>query len=84
MVPPGGMISYNEIAKQTDLDEPTVRRLLRHAMTLHIFQEPELGMVAHTNASKLLREPGPNAFMSFHPEIAGPSTVKVGYILGQP
>ncbi|PCG94843.1 O-methyltransferase, family 2 [Penicillium occitanis (nom. inval.)] len=77
MVPPGGTISYDEIARQTDLNEPTVRRLLRHAMALHIFQEPEQGMVAHTNASRLLRDPGTSAFMSFHPEIAWPSTVKL-------
>ncbi|KAL8794436.1 MAG: hypothetical protein Q9195_003023 [Heterodermia aff. obscurata] len=34
--------------------EPTLRRLLRHAMSYHIFHEPDPGSVAHTGASQLL------------------------------
>jgi len=30
--------------------------MLRHAMTSHIFQEPQEGIVAHTAASKVLSE----------------------------
>ena len=33
-----------------------VRRIMRHAISHRIFQEPEKGYVAHTGASKLLAE----------------------------
>ena len=33
-----------------------LRRLIRHAMTNHIFHEPEKGFVAHTRTSRLLLE----------------------------
>jgi hypothetical protein len=57
MVPPGGQVSFADIAKQTPLTEQMVSRLLRHAMTMRIFREPEPGMVAHTKASKILADP---------------------------
>ncbi|RYO94412.1 hypothetical protein DL762_000508 [Monosporascus cannonballus] len=46
MVPSGGQISFADIAAQVpDLSEPIVRRLLRHAMTMRVFCEPEAGMM---------------------------------------
>ncbi|KJZ71732.1 hypothetical protein HIM_08874 [Hirsutella minnesotensis 3608] len=57
LVPPGGQISFAEIARQIGLGEQIVRRVLRHAMTMRIFHEPEPGMVAHTKSSKTLRNP---------------------------
>ncbi|KAF3058615.1 6-hydroxytryprostatin B O-methyltransferase [Daldinia childiae] len=77
MVPAGGQISYGEIAKQTSLSEHIFRRLLRHAMTLRFFCEPQPGMVAHTKASKLLSRPDINSFMSFSPEIGWPSALRL-------
>ncbi|KAH8754352.1 putative Sterigmatocystin 8-O-methyltransferase [Diaporthe sp. PMI_573] len=53
-----------------------LRRLLRHAMTLRIFREPRPGMVAHTQASKLLARSDVNSFMAFHPEIGWPTAAK--------
>jgi hypothetical protein len=50
-------VSFAEIAKQTPLTEQMVARLLRHAITQRIFREPEPGMVAHTQASKILADP---------------------------
>ncbi|RYP61899.1 hypothetical protein DL770_009691 [Monosporascus sp. CRB-9-2] len=65
MVPPGGQISFADIAAQVPgLSEPIVRRLLRHAMTMRVFREPEAGMVAHTKTSKALQvKPVLNAWL---------------------
>jgi hypothetical protein len=53
-VPVDGEASYAEISKATGLDENNLKRLVRHAMTNHIFKEPREGFVAHTAASRLL------------------------------
>ncbi|KAI9729538.1 MAG: hypothetical protein M1834_006734 [Cirrosporium novae-zelandiae] len=50
--------SYAEIASATGVDEVNVRRLIRHAMTNHIFKESRPGYVAHTIQSRLLAESG--------------------------
>ncbi|ROV87601.1 hypothetical protein VSDG_09604 [Cytospora chrysosperma] len=54
MVPSNGKISFGDISKQTPMTEEVTTRLLRHAMTMRIFQEPDPGMVAHTAASKMV------------------------------
>lgn len=46
--------SYEDIAKKCGLTEPQTRRILRHAMSYHVFRESSEGLVAHTSASKLL------------------------------
>ncbi|KAL9123433.1 MAG: hypothetical protein Q9187_000003 [Circinaria calcarea] len=46
--------SYDEIARACGLSEPDTRRILRSAMTHHIFRESRKGIVAHTTASKML------------------------------
>lgn len=71
------MISYKELAPKAGVDESMLRRLLRHAMTLRIFREPQPGMVAHTQASKLLSRSDVNSFMAYHPEIGWPTATKV-------
>lgn len=63
MVPSGGRISFADIAKQTPLTEQMVGRILRHAMTMRIFYEPEPGMVGHTKASKILVDPITNDWL---------------------
>ncbi|KJZ69765.1 hypothetical protein HIM_10848 [Hirsutella minnesotensis 3608] len=57
MVPPGGTVSFAEVADRTGLSEQLVRRLLRHAMTMRIFREPEPGLISHTRSSRMLRNP---------------------------
>ncbi|KAI0139844.1 S-adenosyl-L-methionine-dependent methyltransferase [Xylariaceae sp. FL1272] len=63
MVPSGGSVSFAHIADQTPLTEQMVGRLLRHAMTMNIFREPERGQVAHTKASKILVDPVTNNWL---------------------
>ena len=48
--------TFAEISNACGLDEQIVRRILRHAITKHIFKEPRKGVVAHTAASRLLAE----------------------------
>ncbi|KAH8646476.1 S-adenosyl-L-methionine-dependent methyltransferase [Tricladium varicosporioides] len=63
MIPPGGRVSFADIAKQTPLTEQMIGRILRHAMTMRIFYEPEAGMVAHTKASRILIDPVHNNWL---------------------
>ena len=49
-------VAYSTISNACGLDEPVLRRILRHAMTKHIFREPRTGFVIHTAASRLLAE----------------------------
>ena len=48
--------TFAEISNACGVDEPLVRRILRHAMTKYIFREPRKGFVTHTAASRLLAE----------------------------
>lgn len=46
--------TFEHISEKCGLNLIDTRRILRHAMTNHIFQETSPGIVAHTAASKLL------------------------------
>ncbi|KAH0592951.1 hypothetical protein MHUMG1_09197 [Metarhizium humberi] len=63
LVPLGGRTTFASIAQEIGLGERTVRRLLRHATTMRVFHEPEPGVLVHTKASKLLRDPVANAWL---------------------
>lgn len=54
--PIGEESSFEAISEKTGLNVLDLKRLLRMAMTNHIFQEPRKGVVAHTAASRLLAE----------------------------
>ncbi|KAF4620234.1 hypothetical protein G7Y89_g14586 [Cudoniella acicularis] len=53
--------SFAEISQRCGLQEHDVRRIIRHAVTQRVFDEPRPGIVVHTGASRLLAE---NANMS--------------------
>ncbi|KAI1656461.1 putative O-methyltransferase [Daldinia decipiens] len=56
-VPLNEPATFEEIAQASELDSPIVERILRHAMTNHIFSEAPgepSGRVVHTAASRLL------------------------------
>jgi hypothetical protein len=56
-VPLGGKISFKDLAKQCDLYEPDLRRIIRFAITFHRhIQEPRPGIVSHSAYSRLLLE----------------------------
>jgi hypothetical protein len=48
--------TFENISQRCGLNVIDTRRILRHAMTNHIFCEPRPGVVAHTAASRLLAE----------------------------
>lgn len=73
-------MSFADIAKLTGLNEATTKRLLRHAMTMHVFWEPRPGMVAHTKISKQLALPDMNDWMSTGSEEMWPAATKVSLI----
>lgn len=74
----GGQISFADIAKQTGVPEQTIQRLLRHAMTMRVFREPQPGFVAHTQASKALTDPDTAHWFASGTEDMWPAAVKVG------
>ncbi|KAF4632321.1 hypothetical protein G7Y89_g5805 [Cudoniella acicularis] len=53
---PSTTSTFSAIAQACSQSESDIRRLLRHAMTYFIFQEPSPGIVAHTASSKALAE----------------------------
>ena len=55
-VPINGQTSYSQIAERTGISEVNARRLIRHAMTKQIFDEPAPGIVIHNATSRLLAE----------------------------
>lgn len=77
LVPVGGQISFEDIAKQTGLGPIMTRRLLRHAMTMRVFREPEPGMVAHTKASKALMDRDISNWLKGGCEEMWPAALKV-------
>lgn len=48
--------SFEQISEKCGLNLIDTKRILRHAMTNHIFKEEKPGIVTHTAASKLLAE----------------------------
>lgn len=54
----GGTTTFAVLAEQCGLPEADVRRLLRHAMTIRVFDEPHEDEVVHTRASMLIRDEG--------------------------
>lgn len=58
-VPRSGQISYDALTKRVEAISgvailmPNLRRLVRQAMTNHVFVEPEAGFVAHNKTSLL-------------------------------
>ncbi|KAK5170320.1 uncharacterized protein LTR77_004907 [Saxophila tyrrhenica] len=53
-VPLNGSISYSELSKQTGVSEAALRRVLRFAISNHVFAEKQPGFISHSAASRLL------------------------------
>ncbi|KAK7743303.1 hypothetical protein SLS62_010675 [Diatrype stigma] len=72
-----GQTTFASIAKQTGLPEQMVKRLLRHAMTMRVFREPEPNSVAHTQASKILTETNMAHWLASGTEDMWPAAVRM-------
>lgn len=78
VVPLGGPTTYGELAQKTSMPESTVRRVLQHAFTNHLFAESPVGSgrVVHTAATALVaKTPSLSAWLAHHQEEAQPATV---------
>lgn len=54
MISENGRMTFKSIAEQCRLGEDDTKRILRLAMTNHLFEEPENGMVGHSAATQIL------------------------------
>lgn len=77
VVPARGRVSFPDIAAKTPPREQIITRLLRHAITIHIFDEPKPGFVAHTKASKILADLIGNNWLGTGTEEMWPASTKV-------
>ncbi|KAI0119468.1 S-adenosyl-L-methionine-dependent methyltransferase [Daldinia grandis] len=78
LVPLDGSITLSELQAKTSLDPINLARLLRHAMTNHVFQELKPGVIAHTAASRLLAEDQDlQAWVIFNTEGVYPASAQV-------
>jgi hypothetical protein len=51
-----GSISYQDLSQKVGVDEDVIRRIMRYAITKHIFREVDGGKTAHSATSKMLVE----------------------------
>lgn len=85
LVPIGGeTITFSALAEQCELPEADVRRLLRHAMTIRLFEETRDNEVAHTRASMLLRQEGIHGWIGSTCENSWPAATRVSSLLPVP
>ncbi|KAI1371715.1 S-adenosyl-L-methionine-dependent methyltransferase [Hypoxylon crocopeplum] len=77
LVPLNGRVSFGEIASKTPMTERMTARILRHAITMRVFHEPEPGMVAHTSASKVFSHSPANDWLQSGTREMWPAATKM-------
>ncbi|KAF4510034.1 hypothetical protein G6O67_001960 [Ophiocordyceps sinensis] len=78
LVPLDSPITLTELQAKTSLDPINLARVLRHAMTNHIFHEPEPGLIEHTAASReLAQDAALQDWVGFNAEDVFPSAARV-------
>jgi hypothetical protein len=77
MIPTGGNVTFDEIAGRTGLAKYAVRRLVRHAITMRIFDEPEYEVITHSKISKFLTIPYINGWVGFEARDTWPANARV-------
>lgn len=78
-VPLGGSATYEDIARTTNLAEPIVRRILRHARMMRLFAEapPGSDAVVHTsNTAFLVKQPLLRSWLTHNLEEVRPACVQ--------
>lgn len=77
-VPLNGQVRVDALAETVGVPASDLKTVLRLAMTDYVFYEPSPGLVAHTAASKLLREnPLISAWIDIGVEEMFPASTKV-------
>lgn len=77
MIPAGGHISFADVAQKTGLDEQIITRILRHAITMRVFDEPQPCILVHTRTSKMLANSVVNDWLKVGTEEMWPAAVKM-------
>ncbi|KAH7087025.1 S-adenosyl-L-methionine-dependent methyltransferase [Paraphoma chrysanthemicola] len=77
MIPAGDKITFDEISEKTGLAKHAVRRLVRHAITMRIFDEPEHEVITHSKISKFLTIPYVNGWVEFEGRDTWPATTRI-------
>jgi hypothetical protein len=73
----GNSITYASLASRVGLDEQTLRRLIRHAITMRIFTEKSPDSVSHTSVSKKLIDAPMRAWLETGSKELWPAATKV-------
>lgn len=77
-VPLRGSITYAELAKKVNIPEARLRRVLRHAISDHVFWAPTRDSVSHTSASaEVVRDPLLFAWLGHNFDEITPGTEKI-------
>lgn len=77
MIPAGGEITFDEISAKTGLKKFAVRRLVRHAITMRIFNELQPEVITHSKISKFLTAPEINGWVEFEARDTWPGNTRV-------
>ncbi|CAG8973117.1 hypothetical protein HYALB_00007594 [Hymenoscyphus albidus] len=77
MISTGGQLSFSEISQKKGLEKGSIRRLLRHVMSMRILTEPEPQMVAHTRISKFMTVPDIGSWVEFESRETWPATPRI-------
>jgi hypothetical protein len=81
-VPLDGQISYEDLASSTGLSETVLRRVLRFAISCHVFTEKEPGYLSHSAASRwLVEEPTATPWLASQLRTVLPAQVATGAAL---
>ena len=76
--PAGHEVSFAELAAASGLQEPLIRRIVRHAAAHHVFRESRRGFIVHTAASKVLSvDPQMRQWVGMVTEEMWPAAAKV-------
>ncbi|TLD05233.1 uncharacterized protein PgNI_09345 [Pyricularia grisea] len=76
LVPASGQISFADLAAKSGQSQELVTRMVRFAMTMFIFKEPQPGFVSHTSSSKLMATSSMREWMLLGTEHFWPAAVK--------
>ena len=77
MIPAGGKITFDEISEKTGLAKYAVRSLVRHAITMRIFNEVEHEVITHSKISKFLTIPYISGWVEFEARDTWPANTRV-------
>ena len=70
-------VSYPQLALSTGVEPELLKRLVRHAISHRVFNEPKKGFVEHTATSRLLAGSKGDSWMGVGCEEMWPAALKV-------